>query len=193
MKPGDFVLCDHLIDKTNRKPSSYFGGGIVGHVQFAEPFCAGMRAGMAHVFARKGHPHHDSGTYVCMEGPLFSTRAESNLHRSWKAHLIGMTALPEAKLAREAEICYATIAMVTDFDCWRETGESVSVDMIMETARGNTAAVKAMIPELVSTLAGRKDCPCRHAAAGAFMTDPSLMPYDARRKLAMFYCKYWRK
>jgi len=191
-KPGDFVICDQLIDKTNRKPSSFFGGGIAGHVQFAEPFCAGMRAEMARVMAKSGHPLHETGTYVCMEGPLFSTRAESGLHRSWKAGLIGMTALPEARLAREAEICYATIAMVTDFDCWKESGESVSVDMILETARGNTTAVKAMVPDLISALADRKDCACRHAAGGAFMTDLSLVPYDVRRKLALFYGKYWK-
>ncbi len=191
-KPGDFVLCDQLIDKTSRKPSSFFGGGIAGHVQFADPFCAGMRAEMARVLAGSGHPLHDAGTYICMEGPLFSTRAESNLHRSWKAPLIGMTALPEARLAREAEICFATIAMVTDFDCWRESTESVSADMVLETMRGNTSALKAMIPGLVSALAGRKDCPCRHAADGAFMTDASLIPYDVRRKLALFYGKYWK-
>jgi 5'-methylthioadenosine phosphorylase len=192
-KPGDFVLCDQLIDKTNRKPSSFFGGGVAGHVQFAEPFCAGMRESMAPVMAKSGHPLHAAGIYVCMEGPLFSTRAESNLHRSWKAELIGMTALPEARLAREAEICYAAIAMVTDFDCWRDIGESVSVDMVLETARGNTSAVKAMIPELVAALSGRGDCRCRHAAEGAFMTDPSLIPYDVRRKLALLYGKYWKQ
>lgn len=193
IKPGDFVLCDQLVDRTCKRPASYFGGGLVGHVPFAEPFCPTMRTAMAGVFSRQGHPFHDSGIYVCMEGPLFSTKAESELHRSWKADLIGMTALPEAKLAREAEMCYATIAMVTDYDCWRESGESVSVDMIMETMRGNTAAVQAMIPELVASLAGRPDCACRHAAGNAFLTDPAFIPYEVRRKLALFYGKYWRQ
>jgi 5'-methylthioadenosine phosphorylase len=192
-KPGDLVLCDQLIDRTNRKPTSYFGEGVVGHVAFADPFCEGMRKGMAHVMAKSGHPHHASGTYVCMEGPPFSTKAESGLHRSWKAHLIGMTALPEAKLAREAEICYALVAMVTDFDCWRESGESVSVEMIMETMKANTSAVKAMIPGFVSALAARTPCSCRDAAKGAIMTDPALIPYDVKRKLALIYGKYWAK
>ncbi len=190
-KPGDFVICDQLIDKTSRKPSSFFGGGVAGHIQFADPFCAGMRETVARVMARSGHPVHASGTYVCMEGPPFSTRAESELHRSWEAHLIGMTAFPEAKLAREAEICYCVIAMVTDFDCWREGGESVSVDLVLKTLKGNISTVKAKIPELVQKLAARGDCACRHAAQGAFMTDPALIPYDVKRKLALLYGKYW--
>jgi 5'-methylthioadenosine phosphorylase len=191
--PGDFVLCDQLIDKTSKRPASYFGAGIAGHVAFAEPFCGGMREAMARVFTRHKHPFHESGTYVCMEGPLFSSRAESELHRSWKAHLIGMTAVPEAKLAREAEICYATIAMVTDYDCWKASEEGVSVNMIMETMRGNTAAVKRMVPDLIGALAGRGDCGCRHSAQNAVMTDPALIPYDIKRKLSIFYGKYWNQ
>jgi 5'-methylthioadenosine phosphorylase len=192
-RPGDFVLCDQLVDRTSKRPASYFGGGLVGHVPFAEPFCGGMRAAMAQVFTRHRHPHHESGTYVCMEGPLFSTRAESELHRSWKAHLIGMTAIPEAKLAREAEICYATIAMVTDYDCWKTSEEGVSVNMIMETMRGNTGAVKRMIPDLIKAVSDRGDCGCRHSAQSAMMTDPALIPYDLKRKLALFYGKYWNR
>jgi len=189
--PGDFVVCDELIDKTSRKPGSYFGQGIVGHVGFADPFCGGMRTVVTHVLAENGHPHHPSGTYVCMEGPAFSTRAESHLHRSWKAELIGMTAVPEAKLAREAEICYATIAMVTDFDCWKTAGEDVSVEMVVATLKKNTAAVRRMLPAMVAALSGRQDCPCRHAAASAIMTDPALIPYDVRRRLELFYGRYW--
>jgi 5'-methylthioadenosine phosphorylase len=191
--PGEFVLCDDLVDKTNRRAASYFGDGIAGHVGFAEPFCGGMRAAAAGVLKAHSHPHHTSGTYVCMEGPAFSTRAESQLHRSWTATLIGMTALPEARLAREAEICYATIAMVTDYDSWRATGESVSVEMVVATMKSNTEAVKRMLPDLVSALHGRDDCPCRHAARDAIMTDPALIPYDARRRVALFYDRYWRK
>ena len=189
--PGDFVLCDQLVDKTNRRPSSYFGSGIVAHVGFQDPFCAGMREGIAGVLAKADHPHHGSGTYVCMEGPAFSTRAESALHRSWGCHLIGMTALPEARLAREAEICYATIAMVTDFDSWREGCESVSVEMVLETMKSNTRAMQRMIVPIVAALKGRVECGCRHAAARAIMTDPALIPQDARRRLGLFYGKYW--
>lgn len=190
--PGHFVLCDDLVDKTTRRPSTFFGGGIAGHVSLAEPFCPGMRAAIGEVIARHGHPLHPSGTYVCMEGPAFSTRAESRLHKSWKAALIGMTALPEARLAREAEICYATIAMVTDYDCWKTDGGDVTVDMVLATMKGNTAAVRRMIPDIIAALSRRGDCSCRHAAAGAIMTDPALIPLDVRRRLAVFYGRYWQ-
>ena len=189
--PGEFVLCDGLIDKTSRKPGSFFGQGIVGHIGFADPFCAGMRSAIAGVLRGHGHPHHAAGTYVCMEGPAFSTQAESNLHRSWKAQLIGMTAVPEARLAREAEICYATIAMVTDYDCWKTDAESVSVDMVIKTMKGNTEAVQRMIPDIITALKEREDCACRHAAQNAIMTDFSMIPYDVRRRLALFYDRYW--
>jgi 5'-methylthioadenosine phosphorylase len=191
--PGDFVLCDELIDRTTGRQGSFFGQGVVGHVGFADPFCMGMRAAIAGVLRGHGHPHHPSGTYVCMEGPAFSTRAESDLHRSWGAELIGMTAVPEAKLAREAEICYATIAMVTDYDCWKANEESVSVEMVVETMKRNTAAVQRMIPDIVAALKERDDCDCRHAASSALMTDPVLIPYDVRRKVALFYDRYWEK
>jgi 5'-methylthioadenosine phosphorylase len=191
--PGEFVLCDNLVDKTLRRPGSYFGDGIVGHIGFSRPFCGGIRAAAAGVLTSRGHPHHDSGTYVCMEGPAFSTRAESELHRSWKASLIGMTAVPEARLAREAEICYATIAMVTDYDCWKDTGEPVSVEMVVATMKSNTESLRRMLPDIVKAMSARGDCDCRHAARDAIMTDPSLIPYDSRRKLALFYDKYWRK
>ena len=190
--PGDFVLCDDLVDKTARRPSTYFGGGVAGHVSFAEPFCARMRGNIGEVLAAHHHSFHPAGTYVCMEGPAFSTRAESRLHKSWNAALIGMTALPEARLAREAEMCYATVAMVTDYDCWKSDGEAVSVEMVLATMKENTAAIRRMIPGIVSALKGRTDCPCRHAAAHAIMTDPALIPYEARRRLALFYGRYWR-
>jgi 5'-methylthioadenosine phosphorylase len=190
--PGDFVVCDSMVDRTNRR-GSFFGGGVVGHVGFAEPFCPGMRQLLGDVLVARSQPHHQSGTYVCMEGPAFSTRAESDLHRSWRAQLIGMTAVPEAKLAREAEICYATIAMITDYDCWKPGGEDVSVSLVVETMKRNTAALLSMLPDLVASLATRGDCPCRHAAEHALMTDPALIPYDARRKVALLYGKYWRK
>lgn len=191
--PGDFVLCDNLIDRTAGRAGSYFGDGIVGHVGFAQPFCGGIRSAAAGVLGAHSYPHHTSGTYVCMEGPAFSTRAESELHRSWKAVLIGMTALPEARLAREAEICYATLAMVTDYDCWKETAESVSVEMVVARMRSNTEALKRMLPEIIASMRGRGDCSCRHAARDAIMTDLALIPYDARRKVALFYDRYWRK
>jgi 5'-methylthioadenosine phosphorylase len=191
--PGEFVLCDNLIDRTTRRPGSYFGDGIVGHIGFAQPFCGGIAAAASSVLAARKHPHHTSGTYVCMEGPAFSTRSESELHRSWKATLIGMTALPEARLAREAEICYATLAMVTDFDCWKESAESVSVEMVVATMKSNIEALGKMLPDMIMAMRGRGDCSCRHAARDAIMTNPALIPYDVRRRLALFYQKYWKK
>lgn len=190
--PGDFVLCDGLIDKTSRRPGSFFGDGVVGHVSLAKPFCEGIRSAAAGVLAVRRHPHHVSGTYVCMEGPAFSTRAESELHRSWNASLIGMTALPEARLAREAEICYATVAMVTDFDCWKDSEEEVTVEMVVATMQSNTRKVREMLPDLIAALKERGDCSCRHAARQAIMTDPVTIPVDVRRKLALFYGKYWQ-
>jgi 5'-methylthioadenosine phosphorylase len=191
--PGDFVLCDDIVDKTVQRPSTYFGDGVVGHVSFADPFCQGMREVMSGVFQTGGYSPHPTGTYVCMEGPAFSSKAESHLHRSWKAQLIGMTALPEAKLAREAEICYATVAIVTDYDCWKANVEGVSVEMIVATLRKSTAALQQLLPGIVAALREREDCHCRHAAENAIMTDPALIPYDTRRRLSLFYGKYWNR
>jgi 5'-methylthioadenosine phosphorylase len=189
--PGELVVCDNLIDKTVGRPSTFFGDGVAGHVSFAEPFCPGMRSAIGNVLVSHSHPHHQTGTYVCMEGPAFSTRAESELHRSWRAALIGMTALPEAKLAREAEMCYATVAMVTDYDCWASGEEAVSVEMVVATMTRTVGALQEMMPDLVGSLRGRDDCACRRAGENAIMTDPSLIPYDARRKLSLLYGKYW--
>jgi 5'-methylthioadenosine phosphorylase len=192
-KPGEFVLCDQLIDRTRSREASFFGAGVVGHVGFAEPYCPGMRAVLAEILAKQGRPFHREGTLVTMEGPLFSTRAESFLYRSWGAHLIGMTALPEAKLAREAEICLAVVAMVTDYDCWREAEESVTIDMVLKVMADNTRAIQALIPAFVAALSSREDCPCRHAARNAIMTDVRLIPPQVRRALDLLYGKYWNK
>jgi len=189
--PGELVLCDNLIDRTVRRAPSFFGDGVVGHVSFAEPFCPGIRAALAEVLVKRGHAHHDTGTYVCMEGPAFSTRAESDLHRSWRAALIGMTASPEAKLAREAEICYAVLAMVTDYDCWAPSDEGVTVDMVLRTMKSTIEAVRSMIPDFIDGIKAREDCACRHAAENAIMTDPSAIPWETRRRLSLFYGRYW--
>jgi len=189
--PGSFVLPDQLIDRTARRPNSFFGDGVVGHVSFAEPFCRGMRERIAVVLSRAGHAFRDRATLVCMEGPAFSSRAESQLHRSWGAHLIGMTALPEAKLAREAEICYATIAMVTDWDCWRGEEEGVTLEMVLATMRQNVQDIKRALPLVVESLADLQDCPCRHAAAQAIVTDASHVPLETRQRQDLLYGRYW--
>jgi 5'-methylthioadenosine phosphorylase len=192
VSPGTFVLPDQLIDRTTRRPNSFFGDGVVGHVSFAEPFCPGMRERIAVVLQRSGHAFRDRATLVCMEGPAFSSRAESLLHRSWGAHLIGMTALPEAKLAREAEMCYATVAMVTDWDCWRSEEDCVTLEMVLDTMRRNVADITQALPGLAAALAGRSDCDCRHAAASAIMTDPARITDEARKRLDLLYGRYWK-
>jgi 5'-methylthioadenosine phosphorylase len=192
IRPGDFVLCDQLIDRTRSRDLSFFGDGVVGHVPFAEPFCGGMRSSIAGILKKGDHPLHERGTLVTMEGPLFSTRAESHLYRGWGADLIGMTAIPEAKLAREAEICLAIVAMVTDYDCWREATESVTVEMILKVMRENTGSIQKVLPEMMASLAARKDCDCRRAAAQVMVTDPALIPYHTKRRLWALYGKYWK-
>jgi 5'-methylthioadenosine phosphorylase len=190
-RPGDFVLCDQIIDRTFGRPATFFGDGIVGHVAFADPFCPSLRAACAATLATSGHACRPAGTLVCMEGPLFSTRAESQLYRSWGAHCVGMTALPEAKLAREAEICYAVIAMVTDYDCWHQSEESVTMEVVLKVMAQNTAAIRSAIPGIVSRIRTIEDCGCRHAAEGVVTTRADLVPYETRRRLQLFYGRYW--
>jgi 5'-methylthioadenosine phosphorylase len=191
-KPGEFVVCDQLVDRTRSRDNSYFGNGVVGHVAFEEPYCEGMRESILTALAPAETTVHPRGTLICMEGPLFSTRAESFLYRQWNADLIGMTALPEAKLAREAEMCMAIVAMVTDYDCWKGPEESVTIEKVLEVMAANTRHVQESLPAVIAALAARGDCSCRHAAENAVMTDPSLIPYETRRRLALFYGKYWK-
>ncbi len=192
-KPGDFVICDQLIDRTRSRSNSYFGEGAVGHLGFADPFCATLRQGVIDVVKKHNHTFHEAGTLICMEGPLFSTRAESRLYRSWGAHLIGMTSLPETKLAREAEICFSLVAMVTDYDCWHESEEDVTLEMVLKVMSDNSTAIKGMIPDFVELAAIGKECACHHAAENAIFTDPSLIPVEVKRRLSLFYGKYWKQ
>jgi 5'-methylthioadenosine phosphorylase len=151
-----------------------------------------MREALAEVLRASGCRFHDRGTLLVMEGPAFSTRAESRLHRGWGADLIGMTALPEARLAREAEMCYATVAMVTDYDSWNEEHETVSQQGVAEVMKANGARARALIPALVDAVAGISDCPCFSAAQGAILTPVDAIPPEARRRLELLYGKYWR-
>jgi 5'-methylthioadenosine phosphorylase len=191
-KPGDFVICDQIIDRTRSRENSYFGDGVVGHVAFAAPYCEGMRHSISEALETLDLTVHPKGTLIPMEGPLFSTRAESFLYRQWNADLIGMTALPEAKLAREAEMCLAIVAMVTDYDCWKSEEESVTIEMVLQVMADNTRHVQEALPVILSALAARGDCGCRHAAENAIMTNPALIPYEVKRRLALFYGKYWK-
>lgn len=194
IKPGDFVVCDQIIDRTRSRDNSFFGNGLVGHVAFAEPFCPDMRENLINCLKNIDRPLHTKGTLITMEGPLFSTKGESHLYRQWNAHVIGMTALPEAKLAREAEMCYALIAMVTDYDCFREAEKPVTVEMILKVMKGNVDSISKALPGMIGTLHKREgDCECNHAVQFALMTEKSLIPYEVERKLRLFYGQYWNK
>ncbi|MBN1525785.1 MAG: S-methyl-5'-thioadenosine phosphorylase [Spirochaetales bacterium] len=190
-KPGEFAVTTNIIDRTRQRPATFFGDGIVGHVAFADPFCIKTQALIIEALEQTSHPFHKEATLIAMEGPAFSSKAESHMYRSWNGQIIGMTALPEAKLAREAEMCYASIGMVTDYDCWREHEESVTVEYVMETMRKNVDGIKKLVPLLIEKLAKKDTCVCHSAAAGAIMTDLTMVPYETKRKLDIFYNKYW--
>lgn len=189
--PLDLVIPDQFIDRTRGRVSTFFGGGLVGHIAFADPVC-GQVAQVAHDAAvQAGATVHKGGTYVCMEGPAFSTRAESHLYRSWGAHIIGMTNLQEAKLAREAEICYATIALVTDYDCWHPDHDHVTVEMVIQNLTQNARTAQQVIAGAIATLAGApRTCGCGQALATAIITRPELVPAETRRTLGPIVGKY---
>ena len=194
MAPTHVCTPDQIIDRTKSRVNSFFGEGVVGHVAFADPFCSCFRETVNEAARANGATLHDGGIYVCMEGPLFSTRAESNLHRSWGASVIGMTALPEAKLAREAEICYATLALVTDYDCWHEEEEDVTVEMVVATMNKNTALAKKILKTVAENFNSVKEgCGCKNAAQYAVMTAQDAMNRETMKKLSLFYGKYWDK
>jgi 5'-methylthioadenosine phosphorylase len=189
-KPADIVIPDQFFDRTKGRPSSFFGRGLVGHVGFAHPFCRTL-SGIAYESGRRaGATLHKGGTYVCMEGPQFSTLAESKLYRAWGMDIIGMTNLQEAKLAREAEICYTTIALVTDYDCWHPDHDSVTVEMIMSTLATNAATAQQIIAGAVEQLPYERTCECASALKYALVTRPDVIPDDVKRDLAPIIGKY---
>jgi 5'-methylthioadenosine phosphorylase len=180
IRPGDLVLVDQFIDRTRARPSTFFENGLAGHVAFADPVCPLLHGWLAE--AATGRVHR-GGTYLVIDGPQFSTRAESNLYRSWGVDVIGMTALPEAKLAREAEICYATIALATDYDCWHQAEAAVTVEQVVAVMRANVARARELIGHTLPSIALPRSCPCATAAQGALMTDPALVPAETRARL----------
>lgn len=190
LPPRQFVVPDQVIDKTFRRPGTFFGEGLAAHVGFAEPFCPRLRRQCVAAARAAAIAVTDGGGFVCMEGPQFSTRGEATLHRSWGASLIGMTVMPEAKLAREAEICYASIALVTDYDCWREGEEAVNVEAVVATMTHNVAAAKQMLPGLIAAMGHPDGCHCQSALAGAIMTDLKLIPAATREKVKLLAGKY---
>lgn len=181
--PGDFVVADQLIDLTKRRVSTFFEDGIVGHVPFADPVCETLSGALAEAAARAGARVHRGGTYVCIEGPQFSSRAESLLYRSWGVSVIGMTALPEAKLAREAELPYALLALATDYDCWHESEEDVTVEAVLAVMRKNVAAARKTAAELSRALPAPSECRGPGALAGAIMTAPERITDGAKARL----------
>ena len=190
LKPGDLVIPDQLIDRTQSRVNSFFGEGIVVHIPFAEPFCPVLSKIVFEAAKEVGAKVHPKGTYVTMEGPAFSTRAESRLHRSWGADIIGMTALPEAKLAREAEICYATIAGVSDYDSWHKEKEPVTVEIILDILRHNIDTIKRIIKLTVPRIPEQRHCECATALKNAIVTDLKLIPAEQKEKLNLLIGKY---
>jgi len=190
IKPGDLVIPDQLIDRTRNRANSFFGEGIVVHIPFAEPFCPVLSQIVFEAAKEVGASAHPKGTYVAMEGPAFSTRAESRLYRSWGADIIGMTALPEARLAREAEICYAIIAGVTDYDSWQERSQPITVDVILDIQRQNIDTIRRIIKLAVARIPEKRDCDCATALKAAFVTAPKFMPPEQKGKLNLLIGKY---
>jgi 5'-methylthioadenosine phosphorylase len=191
-KPLDLVIPDQFIDRTRGRMSTFFGRGLAAHVGFAHPFCR-LLSGIAYRSGLEaGATVHEGGTYVCMEGPQFSTLAESNLYRSWGASIIGMTNLQEAKLAREAEICYSTIALVTDYDCWHPEHDHVTVDMIIANLTQNAKTAQQVIAAAVEKLPYERTCECASALRFALITRPDAVPEQTKRDLAPIVGKYLR-
>jgi len=190
-RPTDIVFPHQFIDRTRHRADTFFGNGIVGHISFADPICAGVSF-LASAAAREaGARVHEGGVYICIEGPQFSTRAESNLYRSWGVDVIGMTNLQEAKLAREAEICYATMALVTDYDCWHESAESVTVEQILACLSANAEMAQRILRLTAPRAAARKrDCACVNALQYAIVTDPAQIPPETKKSLAPIIGKY---
>jgi len=193
IKPGHLLIPDQIIDRTRNRVNTFFGGGIVAHIQFADPFCPVLSQIIYQSALDAGATVYKGGTFIAMEGPAFSTRAESRLYRSWGADIIGMTVLPEARLAREAEICYASIACVTDYDSWHETNEPVSVEGILSTMRHNIENAKKIIKLAAGRIPEKRDCDCASALGPALVTAPELIPAEQKKKLDLLIGKYIRK
>ena len=189
-KPLDFVIPDQFFDRTRHRVDTFFGDGIVAHVSFGDPVCGEMAKVVRGACRSAGVSAKLGGTYICMEGPQFSTKAESNVYRSWGADVIGMTNLQEAKLAREAEICYVTIAMVTDYDCWHPHHDSVTVEQVVSVLVKNAENAASVVEATVAAMPEERNCKCGTALAHAIMTDPAKIPSATKEKLQLILGKY---
>jgi 5'-methylthioadenosine phosphorylase len=191
-RPMDMALPSQFFDRTRQRASTFFGEGLVAHISFDTPVCATVVETLAGACKAAGVRCHLGGTYVCMEGPAFSTKAESNVYRSWGMDLIGMTSLPEAKLAREAEICYATLAMVTDYDCWHPQHDAVTVNAVLEYLTRNVENSQKILLKAIRAMPRQRNCPCASALAHAILTHPASISPKARKKLSLLVGKYLR-
>ena len=190
LRPGEFLVPDQFFDSTKGRVSTFFGNGLVAHVTFDKPTCAQLSLVLADACVSSGVAVHRKGTYVCMEGPQFSTLAEANFHRAMKFEVIGMTNVTEAKLAREAELCYATIAMITDYDCWHPQHDSVTVAQIVATLNQNASNAQNVLREAIKTMPAARSCKCGSALAHAMLTDPKVIPAKTKKNLAALIGKY---
>jgi 5'-methylthioadenosine phosphorylase len=188
--PGDIVIPDQFIDRTTQRPSTFFGKGIVAHVSLADPFCKDLAAKLAASVTSEGGKVRPRGTYLCMEGPQFSTRAESQLYRSWGADVIGMTNLQEAKLAREAEICFGTLALVTDYDCWNQAAGDVEIGNVLAVLRKNVTLAQRTIRRAVTLFTASRTCTCAFSLKDAIITERSSIPKKIRSDLRPIIGKY---
>ncbi len=191
--PLHMVIPDQLIDRTRGRRSTFFGDGLVAHVSFADPYCPQLSALLARATREAGATVHQGGSMIVMDGPAFSTRAESNMYRSWGASVIGMTGLPEAKLAREAEICYALLACSTDYDCWHQTEDDVTADMIVANLLKNVAVSRQAVLRTLDLLPTVRDCPCPNALRDAIVTPLELVPPETKDRLAPIIERYLAK
>jgi len=189
--PLEFVIPDQFFDRTRGRVSTFFGDGLVAHISFADPVCPQLAAIVHRAALSSGVNAKNGGTYLCMEGPAFSTKAESNVYRSWGVDVIGMTNLQEAKLAREAEICYVTVAMVTDYDCWHEEHDAVTVTDIIANLHKNAENAAKVVTAAVATMPAERTCKCGSALAHAIITDRALVPESTRQKLDLIIGKYF--
>jgi 5'-methylthioadenosine phosphorylase len=189
-RPLDFVIPDQFFDRTHHRTSTFFGEGLVAHISFADPVCGELSEAVHRSAQAVGINSKVGGTYLCMEGPAFSTRAESNVYRSWGMDVIGMTNLQEAKLAREAEMCYVTIAMVTDYDCWHDEHDAVTVDQIIENLTKNASNACKLVRHVVAELPAGRTCKCGSALKHAILTDRKAIPQETREKLGIIVGKY---
>jgi 5'-methylthioadenosine phosphorylase len=191
IRPRDFILPTQIIDRTKNRESTFFGEGIVAHIAFADPFCSELQKILIPIIMDMDISVHTDKTIICMEGPAFSTRAESNLYRSWGADIINMSVLPEAKLAREAEMCYAMVCMSTDYDCWKDDEEDVSVEMLIANLNANSNNAKKLVKNMISKIDTDEKCSCNEATKFAIFTQPDAQKPETKEKLKSILPEYF--